>query len=69
VVQWLRPQVLLPSAAGGDVTFSGLLVSLLRAEGSPADLRRTLAEQQLDTKVLTVRPGERLDLQPVLTNR
>ena len=69
VVQWLRPKVLLPSAAGGDVTFSGLLVSLLRAEGSPADLRRTLAEQQLDTKVLTVRPGERLDLQPVLTNR
>jgi len=69
VVQWLRPKVLLPSAAGGDVAFSGLLVSLLRAEGSPADLRQTLAEQQLDTKVLTVRPGERLDLQPVLTER
>jgi len=66
VVQWLQPKVLLPSAAGGDVNFSGLLVSVLRAEGSPDDLRQTLVQQQLATRLLTARPGERLDLQPIL---
>jgi len=66
VVQWLQPKVLLPSAAGGDVSFSGLLVSVLRAEGSPDDLRQTLVQQQLATRLLTARPGERLDLQPIL---
>jgi L-ascorbate metabolism protein UlaG (beta-lactamase superfamily) len=66
VVQWLHPKVLLPSAAGGDVAFSGLVVSVLRVEGSPEELRQTLAQQQLPTQLLTPRPGERLDLQPIL---
>ena len=67
VVQWLQPKLLLPSAAGGDVTFSGLLVGVLRAEGSPEELRQRLAQQQSATKLLTPRPGERLDLQPILS--
>jgi L-ascorbate metabolism protein UlaG (beta-lactamase superfamily) len=66
VVQWLQPKVLLPSAAGGDVAFSGLLVSVLRTQGSPEELRQTLAQRHLATELLTPRPGERLDLRPVL---
>lgn len=66
VVQWLQPKVMLPSAAGGDVAFSGLLVSVLQSQGSPEELRQTLAQRQLTTQLLTPRPGVRLDLQPIL---
>lgn len=63
VAAWLQPQLLLPSAAGGDIAFAGLLVSVLRAKGSPEELRPVLPPA---TKLLTPRPGERLDLQPYL---
>ncbi len=66
VAEWLQPKVFLPSAAGGDVAFSGLLVAVLNTQGSPEELRQTLAQQQSQTKLLTPRPGERLDLQPLL---
>jgi L-ascorbate metabolism protein UlaG (beta-lactamase superfamily) len=64
VVEWLQPRILLPSAAGGDIAFAGLLVSVLRTAGSPEELRSTLAT----TELLTPRPGERLDLQPYLSS-
>lgn len=67
VVQWLQPKALVPSAAGGDVVFSGLLVSVLQTQGSPEELRHALAQQPAATKVLTPRPGERLDLHPLLS--
>lgn len=63
VVEWLQPKLLLPSAAGGEITFAGLLVSVLRAKGSPEELRATLPPT---TELLTPRPDERLDLQPYL---
>jgi L-ascorbate metabolism protein UlaG (beta-lactamase superfamily) len=59
LAQWLTPQVMLPTAAGGDLDFSGLLLSILRAEGSAADLRTAFAEHQLTTKVVEPMPGER----------
>lgn len=67
VVQWLKPQVLLPTAAGGNVAFEGLLVSLLRAKGSPEQLQQQLNQQQIPTKLITPKPGERIDLQSALS--
>lgn len=65
VVQWLKPQVLVPTAAGGNVAFEGLLVSVLRAKGSPEQLQQQLDQQQIPTKLITPKPGERIDLQPI----
>lgn len=69
VVEWLRPQVLLPTAAGGNVAFDGLLVSVLRARGSLENLQQQLAQRQFSTQVLTPRPGERFNLNLTLTQQ
>jgi L-ascorbate metabolism protein UlaG (beta-lactamase superfamily) len=61
IVQWLQPKVLLPTAAGGDVQFEGILQSLLRASGSIEELRSLLTQHQLSTHVLDLKPGERYE--------
>jgi L-ascorbate metabolism protein UlaG (beta-lactamase superfamily) len=62
VVQWLKPQVIMPTAAGGNVEFSGLLMSALRAKGSADELRHFLAEAGLTTRLLEPTPGDRFEL-------
>jgi len=42
LAQWVQPQVILPTAAGGDIDYSGLLVSLLKAKGSVTELQARL---------------------------
>jgi L-ascorbate metabolism protein UlaG (beta-lactamase superfamily) len=59
-VKWLNPQVIVPTAAGGDVAFEGALVSVLRAQGSPSDFRRLLDQNNLATRVMEPRPGQRV---------
>ncbi|NJO78383.1 MAG: MBL fold metallo-hydrolase [Cyanobacteria bacterium RM1_2_2] len=62
VVKWLQPRAILPTAAGGDVKFEGVLVSVLRAQGSVEEFRQQLVQQELTTQVLAPRPGERLEV-------
>jgi L-ascorbate metabolism protein UlaG (beta-lactamase superfamily) len=62
VLNWLQPQTILPTAAGGDVKFEGLLVSVLRAQGGIEDFKQQLAQQTLPTQLLTPRPGERIEV-------
>jgi L-ascorbate metabolism protein UlaG (beta-lactamase superfamily) len=62
VAKWLQPQVMLPTAAGGDVVFEGLLLKLLRAVGSAAEFRNLLAQNNLKTQVLEPNPGERFEV-------
>ena len=62
VCQWLKPQVILATAAGGDVVFEGLLASVLTAEGSAQELRTSLSQNHLNTQVIEPKPGEPLDL-------
>lgn len=68
VAQWLQPQVLLPTAAGGDITFSGLLAKVLRAQGSPTELQQQLTQHQLPTKLIAPTPGERVNLPLAVTS-
>jgi L-ascorbate metabolism protein UlaG (beta-lactamase superfamily) len=63
VAQWLQPQVMLPTAAGGDVIFEGLLLSVLKAVGSVEEFRSLLEKNNLSTRVLEPKPGERFELQ------
>jgi L-ascorbate metabolism protein UlaG (beta-lactamase superfamily) len=62
VAQWLQPQVMLPTAAGGDVIFEGLLTSLLQALGSVEEFRSLLEKNHLSTQVIDPKPGDRFEL-------
>lgn len=58
----LQPQVMLPTAAGGDVEFEGLLLSLLREKGSAEELISQLEENNLSTRVMEPKAGNRFKL-------
>lgn len=62
LAEWVEPQVMLPTAAGGDIAFEGLLVSFLRAEGNLEDFRSTLARHNLSARVIEPTPWERFEL-------
>ena len=63
VAQWLQPQIMLPTAAGGDVEFEGLLVKLLKAEGSITEFRSLLEKNNLASRVIEPPAGERFELE------
>lgn len=67
VAQWLQPQVMLHTAAGGDVIFEGLLNSFIQTTGSIEEFRSLLEKNHLSTQVIELSPGERFELQ--LQNR
>jgi L-ascorbate metabolism protein UlaG (beta-lactamase superfamily) len=62
VAKWLQPQLMLPTAAGGDVTFEGLLTKIIRNKGSLGEFRSLLENNNLSTQLITPNPGERLQL-------
>ncbi|MDB9447359.1 MBL fold metallo-hydrolase [Anabaena sp. CS-542/02] len=66
VAQWLQPQIMLPTAAGGDVVFEGVLTKFLKAQGSVAEFNSLLQQYNLSTQVMELTPGDRRELQ--LTN-
>ncbi len=61
--QWLQPQVILPTAAGGDVVFEGLLTPWISDIGTIEDFRALLAQNNLSTKVIEPKPGETFELE------
>lgn len=70
VAQSLQPQVMLPTAAGGDVDFHGLLTAILRSRGSLEEFQRLLEKYDLETRIIDPKPGERykIPLQPRTIN-
>lgn len=52
LAQHLKPHLFLPTAAGGDVAYSGILDKLLSQDGSVDSFRSTLSEQKLTTQVV-----------------
>jgi L-ascorbate metabolism protein UlaG (beta-lactamase superfamily) len=67
LAQWVKPQVFLPTAAGGDVSYEGLINALLRTIGSLDELRSQLVQQNLPTQVIDPKVGEPIELK--LLNR
>lgn len=61
VCQWLKPQFIIPTAAGGDLKFEGLLMSLLTAEGTAENLQQQLQQSNLTTQVKKLLPGEKIE--------
>jgi L-ascorbate metabolism protein UlaG (beta-lactamase superfamily) len=62
VAQWLQPQVLLPTAAGGDLTYSGFLLNFLKAEGTIDSLRSLFAAKNIATEIIEPQPWERFEV-------
>jgi hypothetical protein len=62
LAQWVKPQVMLPTAAGGDIDFSGLLIKFLTASGSPRSVQEKVTNMGLATRVIEPHPGERLEI-------
>jgi L-ascorbate metabolism protein UlaG (beta-lactamase superfamily) len=63
VAKWLQPQIMLPTAFGGDVTAEGLLVKLIKPVGTLEEFRSSLQKNQLSTQVIEPKSGERIELQ------
>lgn len=62
VCEWLRPQVILPTAGQGDeIEFEGMLAPWLRTRGTLDEFRALLAETQLNTRVIEPKVGERIE--------
>jgi L-ascorbate metabolism protein UlaG (beta-lactamase superfamily) len=60
VTKWLQPQFILPTAAGGDIIFEGLLMNLVRTTGSVEEFRLLLENNNLKTQVIVANPGEQM---------
>ncbi len=61
-VEWLQPQLVLPTAAAGETQYTGLLTSLLQSRGSAASLQHTLQDRGLTSEVISPAVGKRLSL-------
>jgi L-ascorbate metabolism protein UlaG (beta-lactamase superfamily) len=60
VARWLQPQIMLPTAAGGDILFEGLLNKFLQATGSIEEFQVLLEKNNLATRVIAPKPGEQV---------
>lgn len=63
VAKVLKPQVILPTAAGGDVLFEGLLMKFLQSHGSIAEFQSLLTKNNLATQVIAPQPGEKVKIE------
>jgi L-ascorbate metabolism protein UlaG (beta-lactamase superfamily) len=60
VAKWLKPQIILPTAAGGDVKFEGVLNNFLQTKGSVEEFQALLKKNNLATQVVAPKPGEQV---------
>lgn len=68
-VEWLNPQIIIPTAAGGDVHFDGLLMSVVQAQGSIDAFQALLSQAQLSTRVIAPNPGQRFEVELIAVDR
>lgn len=61
----LKPQFIIPTAAGGEVKFEGLLASILQTEGSVAEFQNALQAKSLVTQAIEPQPWQRFSLEMV----
>lgn len=63
LAEWVQPQVFLPTAAGGDVQYEGILDSFITSKGSIDKLRSQLAEANLSTQVIEPQARKTFELE------
>lgn len=62
VCQQLKPQVIISTAAGGDVETEGMLTSIIKSDGDVEKFNRLLAQNNLSTKAIDPQSGETIEL-------
>ncbi|MGB3639451.1 MAG: MBL fold metallo-hydrolase [Rivularia sp. (in: cyanobacteria)] len=62
VAKWLEPQIMLPTAAGGDITFEGLLMNFIKPEGTVEEFSSLLQQHNISAQVLELESGDRTQL-------
>ncbi|MEL7075420.1 MAG: MBL fold metallo-hydrolase [Cyanobacteria bacterium J06643_13] len=62
VCQQLNPQVILSTAAGGDIDFKGMITSILSADGTVEDFKHLLEQNNLATRAIDPKSGETIEL-------
>ena len=62
LAKWVKPQVMLPTAAGGDINFEGILIKAFTAEGGPQELQQQLQDAGLKTRIIEPKPGVRTEI-------
>jgi L-ascorbate metabolism protein UlaG (beta-lactamase superfamily) len=62
ICQQLNPQVILGTAAGGDIDFKGVITSVLQADGTVAEFNRLLEQNNLSTKAIDPQSGQTIEL-------
>lgn len=58
LMQWLQPQVVLPTTTDGDIEYEGFLNKLISAEGTIEDFCDRLHQLLPTAQVLTPKPGQ-----------
>jgi L-ascorbate metabolism protein UlaG (beta-lactamase superfamily) len=58
----LKPKFIIPTAAGGDVKFEGLLMSMLTAEGTVTEFQDLLKGKSLGTEAIDPQPWQPFSL-------
>ncbi len=62
VCKRLKPQVILATAAGGDVDVQGLITTILKADGTIEEFKQLLQQNNLVTKAFDPQSGETIEL-------
>ena len=62
VCKQLKPQVILATAAGGDIAYEGIITSVLTADGTVEKFNRLLTENNLTTRAVDPQSGETIEL-------
>ena len=60
--QAIKPQVILSTAAGGDVSSEGFLAAISKAEGTVAEFNDLLKQKGLSTTAINPQSGESIEL-------
>ncbi len=62
VCKLLNPKFILPTAAGGDIDYSGFLLNILKEEGTIEDFKNLLLNNQLNIEVIQPESGKKLTI-------
>ena len=62
VCQQLNPQVIISTAAGGDIDSEGMLVPIIEADGDLETFTRLLQQNDLSTRAIDPQSGETIEL-------
>jgi L-ascorbate metabolism protein UlaG (beta-lactamase superfamily) len=62
LMQWLQPQVVLPTTTDGDIEYEGFLNKLIAAEGTLEEFGDRLHQILPAAQVLTPKPNERISI-------